>query len=57
MDNTYNKNYEIVLEDKVVSVKENVAIAGAFILIMAAFGIFTFYGVSLGYYPPVVSLF
>ncbi len=57
MDNTYNKNYEIVLEDKVVSVKENVAIAGAFILIMAVFGIFTFYGVSLGYYPPVVSLF
>ena len=57
MENTYTQNHEMVLDEKTVALKEKVTLIGIFVFIMASLGLFTFYGVSMGYYPVPVAMF
>lgn len=57
MENTYTQNHEMVLDEKTIALKEKVTLIGIFVFIMVSLGLFTFYGVSMGYYPVPVAMF
>jgi len=56
MENTYTQNQEMVLDEKTAALREKVTLIGIFVFIMASLSLFTYYGVSMGYYPVPVAM-